>query len=85
MSNKSIVSAVVILVSASRFRFPRSPSPWSRDSPNHAPIHVGENRHSSQAITAILIDGNHLTIQKGKNVVAEAEGRWEDRDTEIRL
>ena len=27
-----------------------------------------------------LIDGNHLTIQNGKKVVAESEGRWEDRD-----
>ena len=27
------------------------------------------------------IDGNHLTILKGKNQVAEADGRWEDRDS----
>jgi hypothetical protein len=26
------------------------------------------------------IDGTHLTILKGKNAVAQAEGRWEDRD-----
>jgi hypothetical protein len=28
----------------------------------------------------LLIDGNKATVQKGKNVVAESEGRWEDRD-----
>jgi len=29
----------------------------------------------------LLIDGNKATVQKGKEVVAETEGRWEDRDT----
>jgi hypothetical protein len=27
------------------------------------------------------IDGNKATVQKGKQVVAESEGRWEDRST----
>jgi hypothetical protein len=29
----------------------------------------------------LLIDGNKATVQKGKSVVAESDGRWEDRDT----
>jgi hypothetical protein len=29
----------------------------------------------------LQIDGNKATVQKGKNVVAESEGRWEDRDS----
>jgi hypothetical protein len=29
----------------------------------------------------LLIDGNKATVAKGKNVVAESEGRWEERDT----
>src|SRR6202158_3135117 len=29
----------------------------------------------------LLIDGNKAIVQKGKSVVAESEGRWEDRDT----
>jgi hypothetical protein len=29
----------------------------------------------------LLIDGNKATVQKGKSVVAESEGRWEDRET----
>ena len=29
----------------------------------------------------LLIDGSKATVQKGKSVVAESEGRWEDRDT----
>jgi len=28
----------------------------------------------------LLIDGNKATVEKGKQVVAESEGRWEDRD-----
>jgi hypothetical protein len=28
----------------------------------------------------LLIDGNKATLQKGKNVVAESEGRWEERE-----
>ena len=27
----------------------------------------------------LLIDGNKVTIQKGKNTMAVAEGRWEER------
>jgi hypothetical protein len=29
----------------------------------------------------LLIDGNKATVEKGNQVVAESEGRWEDRDT----
>jgi hypothetical protein len=29
----------------------------------------------------LLIDGNKATVQKGKEVVAESEGRWEDRSS----
>lgn len=29
----------------------------------------------------LMIDGNKATVQKGKSVVAQSEGRWEDRDT----
>jgi hypothetical protein len=37
-----------------------------------ASLQAGEYRLS--------IDGNKATVQKGKNTVAESEGRWEDRD-----
>lgn len=29
----------------------------------------------------LQIDGNKATVQKGKQVMAESEGRWEDRST----
>jgi len=28
----------------------------------------------------LSIDGNKATVQKGKNTIAESDGRWEDRD-----
>jgi hypothetical protein len=28
----------------------------------------------------LLIDGTKATVQKGKQVIAQSEGRWEDRD-----
>jgi hypothetical protein len=28
----------------------------------------------------LLIDGTKATVQKGKNTVAESEGRWEERE-----
>lgn len=28
----------------------------------------------------LLIDGTKVTVQKGKNILAETEGRWEERD-----
>ena len=28
----------------------------------------------------LLIDGTKATVEKGKQVVAESEGRWEDRE-----
>ena len=39
---------------------------------NAADLQAGEYR--------LLIDGNRATVQKGKSVVAESQGRWEDRD-----
>jgi len=29
----------------------------------------------------LLIDGNKVTVQKGRQMVAASEGRWEDRQT----
>lgn len=29
----------------------------------------------------LMIDGNKATVQRGKEIMAEVEGRWEDRST----
>jgi hypothetical protein len=47
---------------------------------------ISRNAHVGQAQLKsgdyhVKIDGNHLTIFDGNKVVAESEGRWEDRDS----
>ncbi|HKV23534.1 MAG TPA: hypothetical protein VJN93_02985 [Candidatus Acidoferrum sp.] len=32
----------------------------------------------------LLIDGNKATVQKGREILAESDGRWEDRSTKAR-
>jgi hypothetical protein len=44
------------------------------------PVHVGKSDVKVGDYRA-MIDGNHLVLVNGKKTVAEAEGRWEDRDT----
>jgi hypothetical protein len=79
MCNKSIVRSL-ILVSALAISVPAFAKPMVKDLPITHTIHVGMTSVQSGDYR-ILIDGNHLTIQKGKNVVAQAEGRWEERDS----
>jgi hypothetical protein len=42
--------------------------------------HVGQAQLKSGDYH-VKIDGNHLTILTANKVVAEADGRWEDRDS----
>ncbi len=47
-------------------------------------INLGQNAKLGKAALQageyrLLIDGNKATLQKGGKVVAESEGRWEDR------
>jgi hypothetical protein len=44
------------------------------------PVHVGQSDVKVGDYRAV-IDGNHLTLTNGKKTVAEADGRWEDRDS----
>jgi hypothetical protein len=43
------------------------------------PVHLGKSDVKVGDYRA-MIDGNHLTLLNGKKTIAEAEGRWEDRD-----
>jgi len=79
MCNNSIVRTL-ILASALAISVPAFAKPMVKDLPITHTIHVGQTSVESGDYR-ILIDGNHLTIQKGKNVVAQAEGRWEERDS----
>jgi hypothetical protein len=44
------------------------------------PVHFGQSDVKVGDYRA-TIDGNHVTLRNGKKVVAEADGRWEDRDS----
>jgi hypothetical protein len=44
------------------------------------PVHLGTAAVEVGDYRAV-IDGNHVTLMNGKKTVAEADGRWEDRDT----
>jgi len=81
MSNNSLVRSLV-LVSALAISVPAFAKPVVKDLPITHSMRIGKTTIQSGDYR-ILIDGNHLTIQKGKNVVAEAEGRWEDRDAKV--
>jgi len=79
MCNNSIVRTL-ILASALAISVPTFAKPMVKDLPITHTIHVGQTSVESGDYR-ILIDGKHLTIQKGKKVVAQAEGRWEERDS----
>jgi len=78
MSNTSLVRSLV-LASALAISVPMFAKPLVKDLPITHSMQVGKTTIQSGDYR-ILIDGNRLTIQKGKRVVAEAEGRWEERD-----
>jgi len=78
MSNNSLVRSL-ILASALAMSVPAFAKPVVKDLPITHSMHVGKTTIQSGDYR-IVIDGNRLTIQKGKTVVAESGGRWEDRD-----
>jgi hypothetical protein len=82
MSNNSLFRSL-ILFSALAISIPAFAKPVVKDLPITHSMHIGKTTIQSGDYR-ILIDGNHLTIQKAKNVVAESEGRWEDRDAKVR-
>ena len=81
MSNNSFFRSL-LLVSALAISIPTLAKPLVKDLAITHTIHVGKATIESGDYR-ILIDGNHLTIQKGKNIVAESEGRWEERDAKV--
>jgi len=81
MSNNSLVRSL-ILASALAISVPAFAKPIVKELPITHSMHVGKTTIQSGDYR-IVIDSNHLTIQKGKKIVAESEGRWEDRDVKV--
>ncbi len=81
MSNTSLVRSLILALALAS-SLPAFAKPVVKDLPITHSMHVGKTTVQSGDYR-ILIDGNHLTIQKGKEIVAESEGRWEDRDVKV--
>jgi len=81
MSNNSLVRSLILAL-ALAISLPAFAKPIVKDLPISHSMHVGKTTIQSGDYR-ILIDGNHLTIQKGKEIVAESEGCWEDRDVKV--
>lgn len=79
MRKSNSLLAVAALLLAVRLAVPTFAKPISKTITisqsakfGKADLQAGEYR--------LLIDGAKVTVQKGKNVLAEAEGRWEERE-----
>jgi len=80
MSNKMFRS--LLLASALAISVPAFAKPMVKVLPITHPMHLGKTTIESGEYR-FLIDGNHLTVQKGKKLVAESDGRWEERDVAV--
>jgi len=78
MRNKAMLGSLV-LVTALAIAVPVFAKPMSTTLPVTHPVHIGQSEVQSGDYR-LLIDGNHMTVLKGRTTVAESEGRWEDRD-----
>lgn len=78
MASKSILR-IMVLLSAVAISVPAFAKPMSKTIPINHQVHVGKTDVKAGEYR-VLIDGNHLTLQNGKKVVAESDGRWEERD-----
>jgi len=78
MKTKSLLASLV-LCGALATAAPVFAKPMSTNVPINHSVKVGQTEVKAGDYR-FLIDGNHLTILSGKKLVAEADGRWEDRD-----
>jgi len=79
MKTKSLLANLVLL-GALAVAIPVFAKPMSTNLPLTHDVKVGQTEVKAGDYR-FLIDGNHLTILNGKKQVAQADGRWEQRDT----
>jgi hypothetical protein len=78
MNRKSLL-ANLVLFGALVVAVPVFAKPMSTNVPLTHTVTVGQSQLQAGDYR-FLIDGNHMTVFKGKTMVAQCEGRWEDRD-----
>jgi hypothetical protein len=79
MKSKSLL-ANLALFGALAIAVPVFAKPMSTTLPVTHTVRVGQTEIKAGDYR-FMIDGNHLTILNGHKQVAEADGRWEDRDS----
>jgi photosystem II stability/assembly factor-like uncharacterized protein len=79
MKSKSLL-ANLALCGALAIAVPAFAKPMSTTLPVTHTVKVGQTEIKAGDYR-FMIDGNHLTILNGRKQVAEADGRWEDRDS----
>lgn len=79
MKSKSLL-ANLALFGALAIAVPVVAKPVSTTVPISHNVKVGQTEVKAGDYR-FLIDGNHLTVFNGKKQVAEADGRWEERDS----
>jgi photosystem II stability/assembly factor-like uncharacterized protein len=79
MTRKSLL-ANLVLGGALAVAVPLFAKPMSTTMPLAHSAKIGQTELKAGEYT-FQIDGNHLRIVNGKNTLAEADGRWEDRDS----
>jgi len=78
MKSKSLL-ANLVLCGALAVAVPAFAKPVSTNVPLSHDVKIGQTSVKAGDYR-FLIDGNHLTVLVGKKTIAEAEGKWEDRD-----
>jgi len=79
MKRQSLLTNLV-LAGALAVAVPVFAKPMSTNVPITHDVKVGQTEVKAGDYR-FLIDRNHLTIMNGKKVVAEADGRWEERNS----
>jgi hypothetical protein len=78
MESKSFVRSMVLLATVA-ISVPAFAKPVAKNFPVNHNVTVGVSAVKAGEYR-FVIDGNHLSVMNGRKVVAEADGRWEDRD-----
>jgi hypothetical protein len=77
---KQSLLANLVLAGALAVAIPAFAKPMSTTLPITHNVKVGQTEIKAGDYR-FLIDGNHLTVLNGKKAIAEADGRWEERDS----
>jgi len=82
MRMKSVIRSIAVLAVVA-LAVPAMAKPISKSINLGQPAKIGSTQ-LTVGDYRLLIDGNKVTVQRGKQVVAQAEGRWDQRSEKAR-